>query len=228
MQHLRALGRNAEASRCPVLIALKAMLKFPSRCPTSYGGSSASLGCLTGGSPSSAPSPSTALVEVCETPPPLLKKSRTNHLQSPPTPVDVDVLESAAVHIPMVTAAMQSAVTNPAAAGKGFNLESLPLHEGRVVPPNFSMELHQIYLRLPECVMPADGAKLTGKSNYTITSSEKSAVQVQLSNKCFFIVRIAGAPWPKTSGSPNVAWARFSSIEEAWAHTVEKVGGWTK
>jgi hypothetical protein len=160
-----------------------------------------------------------------KTPPP--KKSRTSHLQTPPSPVNLEQLERGAEQLQLVTAALQSALTNPGVDKKGFNIESLPVHEGRIVPPSFGMEFHSVYLRLPEAVLPAADQKLTGKSNYTIASAEKSAVQIQLSNKNVFIVRTARAPWQKTSGTPNVAWAKYASMEEARLFTVDKVGGWT-
>ena len=209
IQHLRALGRNAENSRCSQLSALKGKLSYPTReSPASSSPTSLPLLALADSATPTedelANDLEALLLRTPETPPttPMPKRSRTSHLQTPPPAVNMQLIEGRLPELTTVTAALQSALTNPCDKLKGFNLESLPVVEGRVVPRNFSMDLHGVYLRLPQAVLPTATQKLVGKSNYTITSAENSAVQIQLNNKCFFIVRMAGAPWPKTSGSP--------------------------
>jgi hypothetical protein len=60
-----------------------------------------------------------------------------------------------------------------------------------------------------------------------LTDAKKSSIQVQLANRVFFVVKVAGRPWAKEDGSPNTSWAKHPTLEEAWNAAVSKVGGWT-
>ena len=75
--------------------------------------------------------------------------------------------------------------------------------------------------------MPNANQRPVGKSKFTLTDAKKSSIQVQLANRVFFVVKVAGRPWAKEDGSPNTSWAKHPTLEEAWNAAVSKVGGWT-
>ncbi len=202
------------------------MLVYPSRSRAPLTPTTAFVAAIADRSPLNSPlssSSSSDVIVVAGSPNP--KRSRTGHLgESPVEEVDISRLEGSVAS--MVSSGGQASLTNPAEKAKPWTVEDLPLHEGRLVPANFNLQYHPVYVRLPEACMPTPGQRLVGNNNYTVFSTSKSAIQVQLAHTCLFVTKIGGKPWPKDQGSPNVSFTKFPNLEEAWACAVAKAGGW--
>jgi hypothetical protein len=79
----------------------------------------------------------TQLLKTPETPP--TKKRRTEHLTTPPEPIGLQRMDASMGSEPVVTAALQAALTHPEKP-KSWILENLPVHPNRIVPGNFGLE----------------------------------------------------------------------------------------
>ena len=98
----------------------------------------------------------------------------------------------------------------------------------RTLPPNFENTHLEAYQMLPECAMP-DGA-CSGKASFTKRDSLGRTIEVQLSNKCFYVkscvVNGTKKPYRVKGKSPQCSWAALGSAEAAWKEAVDKAGGW--
>ncbi len=130
--------------------------------------------------------------------------------------------------IPPLQAQIAHAEHRPVLADAEGEAEPVVVDPNRIVPTNFCASVHSAYLALPTVCVPEDGAKLRGKSNYTIRDKDGRVVQVHLSSKCFFIKKKSGGVvWNKEDGSPNMPWSLGGSVAACWEQLVAKLGGWS-
>ena len=102
----------------------------------------------------------------------------------------------------------------------------------RITPPCFDVKFHDVFLRLPEALIPPTSSNTAsqwkGKASFTVRDGSGRAVQVQMANRVVFAQRAAGGkPWDRSvHGTPQLPFSFASTIEEAWATFKEKLGGW--
>jgi hypothetical protein len=236
-QHIRALARHNCNSRDAQLQRLKDLVVLGSA--GASGSSSSSCAGASGSSPSSCAgsledrSNGSVVAPVTGESP--AKRSRTGHLGERPEPEGLDEAMEGVGEVPAVSshgqACMAAAAREKLPGGaKAWSLEDQPLVDpSRVVPANFEEKYHPAFLRLPAACLPKPDARLVGKANFTIYDMESRAVQIQLNNKVFFIVKKSGgAKWVgKTDGSPQVPWSAGANIADSWRMLVEKLEGWS-